>query len=341
MKEIYLQKGTFRCIGSVIVMLIVVVLLAFIGCGEKKAKEPLKIATFTWPGHGPFYVAREKGFFAEENVEVVLSRIDAAAERRAAIGAGRIDAIATGLEEVIILRDKGVDLKAVLETDQSNGADGLVAKKNIQETKDLKGKIVAYEEGSPSHIFLTQVLKKAGLTTKDIIPKYMSPAEAGAAFTSDKVDAAVTWEPWLTKSKEKTDSHLLISSAEEPGLIAAVLAVRNESLEKRRSEWLAVLRAWFKAVEFCKKNPDEAHKIMSNVYELPIPDVAAMLQTDLIAGTQENITYFGKEEENGVIYGFQRAISEEWLAVGLIQQIEQPDKAIDPTLLRNIWKNSQ
>jgi len=338
------MKKQFRIyLWILLSILILTTLILYITLAPKKeiVKTPLKIATFTWPGHGPFYIARDKGFFAEENVNVELSRIDAVAERRAAIGAGRIDAIATGLEEVIILQANGVNLKAILETDQSNGADGLVAKKNIQQIKDLKGKTVAYEEGSPSHIFLMQVLKKTGLTTKDIVPKFMSPAEAGAAFTSDKVDAAVTWEPWLSKSKEKTDSHLLISSAEEPGLIAAVLAVRSESIANRRSDWLSVLRAWFRAVDFLKSNPEDAKKIMAKVFEIPVQDLSTMLQTDLIAGNQENLSYFGKEDSNGLIYNFHHAISNEWLVVALIKKIDLPENAIDPTLLRDIWKRAK
>ena len=314
------------------------------GCGnppvkpvaQESPKPALKIATFTWPGHGPFYVAKEKGFFKEAGIDVELSRIDGVSERRAAIQAGRVDAIATGLEEVVILRANGVDLKAVLETDQSNGADGLVAKKTIQQIGDLKGKTVAYEEGSPSHIFLTQVLKRAGLTTKDVEPKYMSPEDAGAAFTSGKVDAAVTWEPWLTKAKEMTDSHLLISTAEEPGLIAAVLAVRADTLKNRREDWVAVLRAWFKAVDFCKNRPDEANQIMANVFELPSADIAKMLQKDLIAGEKENRAYFGEVDGQGMAYQFHKAISAEWQAGGLIKAIEPSGNAIDPIPLRQI-----
>ena len=302
-----------------------------------QSAAPLRIATFTWTGHGPFYVAQEKGFFRDHGVKVALSRMDGTSERRAAIGAGRIDAIATGLEEAVILRANGVNLKAILETDQSSGADGLVAKRTIKTVRDLRGKTVAYGEGTPSHIFLTQVLKKAGLTTKDIVSKYMSPEEAGAAFTSSKVDAAVTWEPWLTKAKDKSNSHLLISTAQEPGLIAAVLAVRADSLSSRRADWVGVLRAWFKAVSFGQQHPKEAQQIMSKTFGLPVADIAAMLQTDVIAGEKENLAYFGRVKE-GSVYGIHRAISDEWLATGLIKQPEAAEKAIDASLLREIWK---
>jgi ABC-type nitrate/sulfonate/bicarbonate transport system substrate-binding protein len=32
--------------------------------------EPLRISYFIWVGNGPFFVAKEKGLFAEEGVEV-------------------------------------------------------------------------------------------------------------------------------------------------------------------------------------------------------------------------------------------------------------------------------
>lgn len=303
----------------------------------QQSTQELKIATFTWPGHGPFYVAEQLGFFEDAGVKVKLLRMDSAPERRAALAAGRIDGAATTLDEVILINNNVENkLKVVFETDQSNGADGVVAKKDIKTIADLKGKRVAFQGGVASQIFLMQVLKKAELTLKDVVWIHMSPEEAGAAFTSGKVDAAVTWEPWLSKANAMSDGHILISTAEVPGLIAAVLTVREINLQKNNKAWRAVTKAWFRAVKFCRDNPEKAHKIMAKVFELPVPDIKAMLMVDTIAGEKENLAYFGKKGTEGQIYEIYKAISANWKELGMIDKVLPPQEIIYPDFVREI-----
>ena len=45
----------------------------------------------------------------------------------------------------------------------------------------------------------------------------MTAADAGAAFVAERVDAAVTWEPWLTRGRQAPHGHLLIDSSKHPG----------------------------------------------------------------------------------------------------------------------------
>jgi NitT/TauT family transport system substrate-binding protein len=66
---------------------------------------------------------------------------------------------------------------------------------------------------------LNLLLKKAGLSEADIETVEMSADDAGNAFLMQEVDAAVTWEPWLTQGKQAAHGHLLSDSSETPGLL--------------------------------------------------------------------------------------------------------------------------
>ncbi len=59
----------------------------------------------------------------------------------------------------------------------------------IRTVADLKGRKVAVARGTSSHNLLVAALEKAGLRFTDITPVYLSPADAGSAFTGDSVDA--------------------------------------------------------------------------------------------------------------------------------------------------------
>jgi sulfonate transport system substrate-binding protein len=68
---------------------------------------------------------------------------------------------------------------------------------SITSISELKGKKIAYGSGSSANYQLLTVLKKAGLTTKDVTLVNLQPAEALAAFTSGDVDAWGIWPPYV------------------------------------------------------------------------------------------------------------------------------------------------
>src|SRR5205823_6256730 len=125
----------------------------------------------------------------------------------------------------------------------------IVAKNSIQTVADLKGKTVAFQPGLPNHFLLLQVLQDAGLTYKDIKPVDMDADKAGAAFVAGALDAAVTWEPWLTKASQSGHGHILINTRQKPGVIVDALAFRDDVLSERKQAVAALVQAWFDALQ--------------------------------------------------------------------------------------------
>ena len=226
--------------------------------------EPLRLAHSTWVGYGPFYIAKEKGYFAEEGVDVELSNIESTPMKMGAFEAGQVDLVASTADEFPTYMRDGHPIKYVLAVDNSAGGDGIVAKKEIADIAGLKGHTVAFEEGSVSQFFLNALLLRAGLTQDDVQTINMTAADAGVAFVAGRVDAAVTWEPNLSLGAKAEDGKILVTSKEAPGLIVDVVAVSEDTLAKRGPEIAGFVRAWQKALDFLAANPDEGYQIMAN-----------------------------------------------------------------------------
>lgn len=64
-----------------------------------------------------------------------------------------------------------------------------------------------------THYLLIAALAKAGLAFSDIEPAYLSPADGRAAFENNKVDAWVTWEPFLTSVQRQLPTRTLADGA--------------------------------------------------------------------------------------------------------------------------------
>jgi NitT/TauT family transport system substrate-binding protein len=292
----------------------------------------LKLGHSTWVGYGPFYIARDKGFFKDEGVDVELVIMEDTPIKMGALMAGQLDLVASTVDEFPVYMKPGIGLHYVLAVDNSKGGDGIVANKEITDIAGLKGKKVAFEEGSVSQFFLNALLKDAGMTQADIEPVNMAATDAGVAFAAKQVDAAVTWEPALSQGAKAEHGHLLLSSADKPGLITDVVAATDATLKDKASDVKGFVRAWYKAVDFIKTNPDEANAIMAQGVGgwLSDPKVFAETLTGIeYLDKDKNIAFFGTPEAPGQINKTLGAALDIWKGFGRIQVEVKPQDMID------------
>ncbi len=228
----------------------------------------LRVATLVWVGYAPIHLAIEKGFFRQHGLEVELRDIEDTAARRAALSSGSVDASVDIVDSFANAAAAGLPARVVMKLDDSMGGDGIVVRSDIESVADLAGKTVAYPPGQPSHFFLLAVLEDAGLTIKDIQSKPMEADQAGAAFVSQQVDAAVTWEPWLSRAAALPHGKILTTSREKPGLIVDVLTVRRSVLDERPDDIRAFAEGWFDAIQYWREHPEEANAIMAKALKV-------------------------------------------------------------------------
>ena len=229
----------------------------------RAAAETVKIAHSTWVGYGPLYIARDKGFFKQNGVDVDLIVMEDPKERFPTLMADRIQMIASTVDTALLYMKKTTDFQYVVAIDDSNGGDGIVAKKEITSIADLKGKHVAVDEGSVSDFYLNVLLTKAGMKESELQTVNMTAADAGGAFVAGRVDAAVTWEPWLSRGKATKFGHLLVDSSTSPGLITDVIIVKTDWARAHSKEVAGIVKSWNEAVAYYEAHPDESIAIMA------------------------------------------------------------------------------
>ena len=266
--------------------------------------DALKLAHSTWVGYGPFYIAQEMGFFEEEGVEIELTIMENTPLKMGALMAGQVDIVASTADEFPTYMREGKPLQYILAVDNSNGGDGVVAMKEITSVADLKGKTVAFEEGSVSQFFINALLRRAGLKQTDVNMVNMTATDAGLAFTAGRVDAAVTWEPHLSQGAATDHGQILINSAETPGLIVDVVAVLESTAIEHEEELKAFVRAWQRSLDYLETNPDEAYQIMADGVGgwLQDPDEFRGAATGIeYLDITRNLEMFGTPEAPGVL----------------------------------------
>ena len=292
----------------------------------------LKLGHSTWVGYGPFYIARDKGFFKEEGVDVELVIMEDTPMKMGALMAGQLDLVASTVDEFPIYMKPGIGLRYVMAVDNSKGGDGIVATKDITTVEGLKGKKVAFEQGSVSQFFLNALLKDAGLSQSDIEPVNMAATDAGVAFAAGQVDAAVTWEPALSQGAKAENGHILLTSADKPGLITDIVAATDATLKEKSEDVKAFVRAWYRALDFLKSNPEEANVIMAQGVGgwLNDPKVFAETLTGIeYLHKEKNLAFFGTPEAPGQLTKTLGTALEVWKSFDRIQVDVKPADMID------------
>lgn len=248
----------------------------------------LKIGIHAWPGNCPFYLARELNYFAKSKLEVEIIDLEKEESRIERFTDKDVDLFVLTLDNAILAKEKIKDLKIITALNQSIGGDGLIANKNITNFNELKGKKIAVEKNWVSHFFLLYLLDRNKINSKDIELVHLKGSDIGAALISSKVDAAVTFEPWLTQAKNLSGGNLLASTVEYP-VIYDVLVAKEETINARRDEISALISDWGRAVNHFYNNFKESSNIVAHSLMISKAELVSQL---------DKLKLFNKEDSN-------------------------------------------
>jgi len=215
----------------------------------------LKVGTNIWPGYEPLYLAHSLGLFKATGIKLI--EYPSSTDVLRGMRDGVIDAAALTLDEALTLLQDDDDLRVVLVMDVSQGADAVVAARDVQDVAALKGRRVGAETSALGAYMVSRMLDQAGLSAADIELLPLTLDEHEQAFRSHRVDAVVTFEPVLGRLLA-AGGHVIYDSSRMPGEIVDVLLVRRSVVSEQKKTLHALIRHWFTAVEHLQTYPDDA-----------------------------------------------------------------------------------
>lgn len=181
-------------------LLSMVLLLSLSACSTKKdaitkndeglVSLDIQIDGSATPYYSPLYLAKEKGYFKDEGLDINFYYASAA-EIVKNVGADNVAFGFPNADVVLLGRANGVPVKIIHTTYQS-GLGSIIYKDsaNIKEPADLKGKTIAITSyGSPNFVQLKVILQQAGLSLDDINLKVIGTGAIVNSLVSDQVNA--------------------------------------------------------------------------------------------------------------------------------------------------------
>jgi len=133
-----------------------------------------------------------------------------------AINVGSVDFGYVGDAPPIFAQVANARIRYAAAVKQGGGTQAIIvrAASPIKSLADLKGKRVAFGNGSSAHNLLVAALEKVGIKWRDIVPTPLAPADAAAAFAQGSIDAWSIWDPYLALAELKGDARVLVFAKE-------------------------------------------------------------------------------------------------------------------------------
>lgn len=178
------------------------------GAGTRKQ---LKVGTLPTIGNAPFIIAQQRGYFADEGLDVELVQFASGAEAIAPLATGQVDAAnsinpSAGLLNAIM---RGLSVKIVAD----NGS--IRAKRNIANIMVRKAlaptsgaldlatlprpiKAAAAAEGLVAHAIILLEAERAGLQISDVSMTFLGLPDMNVALSNGGVDLVNSGEPLIT-----------------------------------------------------------------------------------------------------------------------------------------------
>jgi NitT/TauT family transport system substrate-binding protein len=230
--------------------------------GIARAADTVLVGTTNSASDAPFFIATERGFFHDANLDVTLQAFDSAAKMVVPLGAGQLDAgggaPSAGLFNAFT---RGIDVKIVAPKSSSPPGYGYVAivvRKALVDSgrfktfADLKGMTAGEPgQGSTSLVSLESGLRRGGLSVKDIHEVFLGFPDQMAAFANGSIDVSALVEPFVTRGVEQGLFVKIAGSDQlEPNVMNAALLYGGAFGKGRSDVAQRFMIAYLKAARF-------------------------------------------------------------------------------------------
>ena len=297
---------TMRSLASVLVA------AAALAAGPAAAQDKVKVGVFPVGSSLPYFVAVERGFFKEQNIETEMVRLIGGTPNIAAMISNQIDvgAVLVTIEGMNAnLKKPGVAMYiGVHSQNKQYQMEQFVVRSNstAKSLKDLKGAKIMSAPGPANVTAAKAVLAKVGLKAGDYTIDQLDMGQHVNAMKAGTFDAGYTLEPNASTMRKMGIARTLESGViakyilgdENGNAFAAGCALTSDFIKARPDVARRFTAAWAKAINFINSNPTEARKhLVKNTFTPPdvvdtVPMVRYFMASDLTAKNKAEFQKF-------------------------------------------------
>ena len=219
----------------------------------------------------PFYVAEQKGWYAELGLKPVFSTFPAGVPQIAASASKSWDVGGTGSVPATLGAARYNLLTIGITNDESYGnallASSKTADSYAKNPASIKGQTIVLTANSTGDYAVQSCLAKWGLKKADVTIKSMGQAEIMSAMSSGNADLGGLWAPNIYTMEEKAGAKLICSGQDAGAAVPGAIVARADYAKEQPQNVAKFLAVYLRAWKWLNAYQPEAIEMMKKFYE--------------------------------------------------------------------------
>lgn len=276
--------------------LIIGLCLILSGCNESTSGQntnlrKVKIGiTSTYQGETVTYIAKERGFFEKNGLDVTLKQNPSGKTSLHDLFTEEVQ-IAHVSETPVVYSimdtsyHSGVSLPSFqifADKIYSHRIQKIIGRKDhgITDAEDIAGKKVGLFRGTQLDYFFDSFLLEHQILNDELEIVDMSPEEQLKAMKNGEIDVSVSWEPYASFIQKELGDNAISLDTELTYSTLWLSAVLNSYAEANPEVLVAYLKSMEMAQDYIRENPEDAQKLLARKVNVP-QDIVESLWTEI------------------------------------------------------------
>lgn len=313
----------------------------------KVAKDVMNISLDEWVGWKPILDANggvdtaKDSIYDKLGLKLHINIINDATQSSNAMIKGDLDGAGYTVNRFAFLENKfksaNVQVLMPYVVNSSTGGDGIIAKQGINRIEDLVGKKVGYPRFSEAQTILEWLLSKSSLTPEQIktirdnAVAFDTPDDAAKACLAGKIDAAATWQPYISQAETTVGYKRLFSTTSATNLVLDGVVFRKDYVDANNEKIAMFIEGTLQAAKLYGTEFSNIKKIMPTFATSSDDDIKGMLGDATLSNYATN-----KELLNGVAQTLFYDMANIWKSIGEKANPKSSEKVFSAEILNKL-----
>lgn len=280
--------------------------------------------------------------FDQKGINVEISVINDAETSSNALISGSLNAAGYTTNRVAFLSGKfseaGFDFIMPVYTNYSNGGDGIIAKSEFNTIESLVNAKIGVPRYSEAHTLVVWFVNQSDLSESDKmrilnenLVYFDTPDEAALAFFSGNVDAAATWQPYLSQAESTTDSIILFDTTASNKLILDGVVFNKDWAESHRDVVEKFIDGIFEAEDTYLTEFDTIRNVMPMFSTMSDEEIKSTAMDAGLANYANNVEIL--EKDAPYIYS---SMCDVWTSIGETVNKDLVNEIFDTSYVKSL-----
>jgi len=271
------NKNLLILLSLVLIIAIIIIFLGYnLNVTSEEESDMITIRYTQMKFYDPVFIAKEKGFFKEEGINLeFVGEMYAGPEMIQAISSGSADMGSTAITSLINARANGFKVTGITDVQTSYNEEPIhkwitLEENDIKTAKDISGKKIAINSlGASFHYTTLEYLRLNNIPEEDVEFIIIPHPNMEQALFNGQVDIAGMVKPFSNHAllSDIKNSEILFDTTDvfSSGMQVVTGVVSDKFAQENPQAVTNFIKGYNKAINFIYQNPNEAKEIFEEV----------------------------------------------------------------------------